>query len=423
MKIQLKQERFKNIESCFTDLKEKSSNTTSISTIEKELKDVFHKNIKVQIVNTKPSDTFFVMSIFPDQSTLAKVVECIVNQQPDEMVKKIWDSTENWTIEIDKRIITGNPISLTAEELTALVLHEIGHIVYSNALPHRITHVMKLEYARASTNVKALLNNKLFSKILALPIVNGCTYDNYKTKDNIKQELKADVFVTKMGYSDALESALTKFIGSRKDVVKDINKTPQNVYNDMKRVTLFSLDCVENFKLRKAKLVQKNLSKLLLNTPSKYITDVIHSIELGLTKTHTESVISDESRMIVVQESANEIVDEFIALEFFEIRGKKLKRINPIEIDYIDTEISNIRTNDDKMLLLSYTYSKINRVQYYLDILDNPKYSKKYRVPNTREELLLFKKRLDILKDKIINYKIPEIKYGIHIQYPAGYEG
>ena len=339
------------------------------------------------------------------------------------MIKKVWDSTENWTIEIDKRILTGNPISLTAEELTALVLHEIGHIVYSNALPHRITHVMKLEYARASMNVKALLNNKLFQKILTLPIVNGCTYDNYKTKDNIKDELKADVFVTKMGYSDALESALTKFIGSRKDVIKGINKKPQNVYNDMKSVTLFSLDCVENFKKRKAKLVQKNLSKLLLNTPSKYIGDVIHSIELGLTKTHETSLESDETRMEYVQENANDIIDEFIALEFFEIRGKKLKRINPYEIDYIEMEIDKIRTNDDKMLLLSYTYSKINKVQYYLDILDNPKYSKKYRIPNSKEELLLFKKRLEILKNKIINYKIPEIKYGIHIQYPAGYEG
>ena len=423
MKIDLKQEKFKNIESCFTELKEKSSNTNSLRNMEKYLKDVFHKNITVQIVNTKPSDTYFVMSIFPDQSTLNKVVECIVNQQPDEMVKKIWDETENWTIEIDKKIIKGEPISLTAEELTALVLHEIGHIVYSNALPHRITHVMKLEYARASMNVKALLNNKLFQKLLSLPIVNGCTYDNYKTKDNIKSELKADVFVTKMGYSDALESALTKFIDSGKDITKDINKKPQNVYNDMKRVTLFSLDCVENFEKRKAKLVQKNLSKLLLNTPSKYIGDVIHSIELGLTRTHKDSRESDETRMEYVEESANNIIDEFIALEFFEIRGKKLKRINPIEIDYIEVEIEKIRTNDDKMLLLSYTYSKINRIQYYLDILNSPKYSKKYRIPNSKEELISYKKRLEILKNKIINYKIPEIKYGIHIQYPSGYEG
>ena len=423
MKIQLKQERFKNIESCFTDLKEKSTNTTALKNIESQLKDVFHKNITVQVVNTKPTDTFFVMSIFPEQSTLNKVVECIVNQQPDEMVKKVWDSTENWTIEIDKRILTGNPISLTAEELTALVLHEIGHIVYSNALPHRITHVMKLEYARASMNVKALLNNKLFQKLLSLPIVNGCTYDNYKTKDNIKDELKADVFVTKMGYSDALETALTKFIGSRKDIKKDINKTSQNVYNDMKRVTLFSLDCIENFEKRKAKLVQKNLSKLLLNTPSKYIGNVIRSIELGLTKTHNDSMDSDETRMEYVEESANNIIDEFIALEFFEIIGKKLKRINPIEIDYIEMEIDKIRTNDDKMLLLSYTYSKINKVQYYLDILNSPKYSKKYRIPNSKEELLLFKKRLEELKNRIIRYKIPEIKYGIHIQYPSGYEG
>ncbi|HAU85623.1 MAG TPA: hypothetical protein DCW90_09000, partial [Lachnospiraceae bacterium] len=282
MNITLKKDRFEAIDHCFSELKQsKKHETSNLKEMETLLKETFHKDIKVQIVYpNKPSDTFFVMSIFPDESTLDAVVRCIVEEKNDEIIRKIWNETNNWTIEIDNRLFNENYIQLTSQEMTALLLHELGHMIYSNSIPQRISKVMKLEYARASIGIKAVLKDSLFSKILTLPILNACTYDNYKTKDDIRKELKADVFVVKMGYGKYLESALEKFIETNKvDTSKNIGKTSQDVYSDMKGVTLFSIGIIENFKDRKSVLAKKKLADLGGRVPSSYINKFIFKID------------------------------------------------------------------------------------------------------------------------------------------------
>jgi hypothetical protein len=75
------------------------------------------------------------------------------------------------------------------------------------------------------------------------------------------------------------------------------------------------------------------------------------------------------------------------------------------------------------MMLLTYAYSKLDLVNYYLDILDNPKLSKKYNIPNSKEQLLLFKKRINDCIEKILNYKYPDKYKGVLVAWPTGYKG
>ena len=424
MNITLKKDRFEAIDHCFSELKQsKKHETSNLKEMETLLKETFHKDIKVQIVYpNKPSDTFFVMSIFPDESTLDAVVRCIVEEKNDEIIRKIWNETNNWTIEIDNRLFNENYIQLTSQEMTALLLHELGHMIYSNSIPQRISKVMKLEYARASIGIKAVLKDSLFSKILTLPILNACTYDNYKTKDDIRKELKADVFVVKMGYGKYLESALEKFIETNKvDTSKNIGKTSQDVYSDMKGVTLFSIGIIENFKDRKSVLAKKKLADLGGRVPSSYINKFIFKIDKDLTKSN--GGMTDSDKMKHIEEAVNDIIDGAYMKEFFIFNTKKLKRIDPRDIDYIELQSQSIKSNNDRMILVNYIYTKLDLIEYYIKILESPKYSKKYDIPDSIEKLKSYRQRLLKVRDYVMNYKIPEVKYGIDITYPVGYEG
>ena len=423
MKIDLKKDKFEEIESCFTEIKEKRSNAgPACNKIETILSSVFHKKMKVNVITPKNNkDTFFVMSIFPEKSTLDKMVEAIVNEENDQILRKIWEETNEWIIEIDIRIFNEDYIQLTAKEMTALLLHEIGHMVYSNSIPQRISKVMRYEFAKADLGRKKVLQNKVFGSVLKLPIINACTYDNYKTKDSIRKELKADVFVTKMGYGKELESALEKFIANPSiDISNHINKKSKDVYDDMKQVTLFSMEIIDNFEKRKGAVARKNLLDLATKVPSVYIKGAIS--DLGNTLFSSKSA-PESVKLEYMQEKVNEITEGAYMTEFFDFRMKRFKRIDPRKIDYIEIQRQSIRNNDDKMILLNYIYTNLDRINYYLAILDNPEYAKKYRIEDSKEQLLNYKSRLLKSRDIVVAYKIPEVKYGIEISYPAGYEG
>lgn len=421
MKIDLKKERFESIEKAFVDLKAGKNKSMALATIRRNLKATFGKDIDCVIIENKNKDNFFIMSVYPDQSTIDEVVEAVVSEKPDEVIRKIWNDAYKWTVEIDSRILDGSIIDVTAKELTAFLLHEMGHVVYSNSIPKRISKVMRLEYARASIEVKKLLEDKLFRQILRLPIIHSCLYDNYKTKSNIKNELKADVFVVKMGYGEDLESALNKLIIlSDHKKVGDINKESQEVYSDMKSMTLFSLRTVEHFKDRKASVVKQNLKKLLFSSPSQFVQKSIGEIEDTFIKSVEETSVTESVKMEYFENKANKIVDEFF-MEFVNFGNRKLKRIDPAELDYIQLEKNNIKTNDDKMLLISYIYSKLDTVKYYISLIDSR--SSKYTVPHSRDELENMAARLEKLKDEVLETRIKEVKYGLFVQYPEDYEG
>ena len=102
---------------------------------------------------------------------------------------------------------------------------------------------------------------------------------------------------------------------------------------------------------------------------------------------------------------------------------KKMKRIDPSIVDYVNIRKDDIKSNDDKLMLVSYIYSKLDLIDYYLAIMNNPKYERKYIFANSKNELIRMKMQLEKIRDIIVNYRIPETKYSIQVVYPDGYYG
>ena len=370
MKIDLKKERFEAIDHAFARLLEKSSDKGPLTAIETNLRATFHKNISVDVIPHKDEDDLFLMSVYPDEDTVNEVVRAIVDEGSDGAIRKIWNGADKWFVEIDKRILSGaSDLEFNSKELTALLLHEVGHIVYSNSIPQRISRIMRMEYARANIGTKQLLKDKVFSQILSIPILSACLYDNYRTKDKIKEELKADVFAVKMGYGDELESALNKLIStSTARPANQVNVDSGKVYSDMKSITKYSIETIENLKERKKSIAKSNFKKLLMDSPSKYLSDAIGKVQDLLVKSSVEA-IPDDMKMERVADRMDGIVDTFFESTYMTeglLGKKKLQKIDPKIPDMIKIQIDGLKSNDERALLVSYIHDKISILDYYM---------------------------------------------------------
>ena len=103
--------------------------------------------------------------------------------------------------------------------------------------------------------------------------------------------------------------------------------------------------------------------------------------------------------------------------------GKKLKKIDQLDLDYIDVEIDRILTDEDKIYVLDLIYYQNELCDAALDLINNGKCSK---VCNTKSEVLEFKKRLTDMRKRTINTKIARknpLEFNIRVDYPKGFEG
>lgn len=103
--------------------------------------------------------------------------------------------------------------------------------------------------------------------------------------------------------------------------------------------------------------------------------------------------------------------------------AKKLKKIPADLVSYIQIETESIRDANDKMMISSYCLSKLELVNWYIELLEVG--SEKYIVPQSKAQLEMIRDQLmachkDIMRVKITN---PNDRPIIDIKYPKGYEG
>ena len=102
---------------------------------------------------------------------------------------------------------------------------------------------------------------------------------------------------------------------------------------------------------------------------------------------------------------------------------EKLKRIPNDLISYIQTEAEAIKDANDKQILSSYCLSKLEMVNWYIQLLEVG--SEKYIVPHTKQHLEFIRSQLMACHKMIMNTKV--VRSGdrpiVDIKYPKGYEG
>lgn len=392
-----------------------SKDFSKVDEISSILSECFDTNIKTVIIENNTKDSFFVMSIVPDEFVVDKIATLIMNgSNKDDFVSELWKNCDNWTLEIDSNIFDDKIVNLTAEELTALVLHEIGHVVNTNAIPTKINKVLKYKIATSPITTKAIMSNNKFIKFLYLPIISGCTFN--KNRASLKNELRADNFVVKMGYGNQLISAVDK-------ISKINNYDDNSITNEISDSYDFSTNTISDLQSRRTQLNRMKFKRLINRLPNgtklKYN---LNALESSLYDVAADSMLSVNKKINMTCESVNKAIEDYVC-EAFGFRNKKLKEITRTELDYIDVQILDMKNNDDRMLILSYINSKLDLCDYYITILKDKKLSKKYQVPQSLSSLLSIRKRLLDSKKRAFQQKIPERIEDIHVFYPVNYQG
>ena len=82
-----------------------------------------------------------------------------------------------------------------------------------------------------------------------------------------------------------------------------------------------------------------------------------------------------------------------------------------------------MRKDADKLMLLSYIHNKLDMVHFYMDILQDPVESKRYKVPHNLKYLQMMEKQLEEFRMQVLKFTVPPKQPDIFIGYPSGYEG
>lgn len=405
---------FTEIDIAFENILNNRDITQSLNRIGDHLSKMIGKRFVVTVSKANNTDPFYLMSVYPQQSTLDSIISSILNEEPDIKLKEIWDNNNVWTVEIDERLLSGTLFPITSRELTALLLHECGHVVESNSIPQRMSKVIKYKYVMSGLGTKNVFKHGLFREVLKLPILKACSIKNYLDHDGLRKEMKADLFAIRNGYGKELQDVLNKII-----VAKPRNFTHKD--DSMDRDMDDSVDFIKSIEKRETEAGKQNFKNMIINMPGTYMKKVsqgIYDTMFAPSGLRTESVKTQ-----ALEESAYYFYENAYVKEAFDIFKKKMKRIDPSIPDYIAIRKEDIKSNDDKLMLVSYIYSKIDLINYYLDIMENPQTASKYIFYNSKNELIRIREALEKDRIDILNYKIPEVRYSIQVQYPTGYEG
>lgn len=409
MRIRMDKNEFLKIERAVLYLEENPQSEQAIADIQDAFNNCFGIETQISVIDPPPNSPWFIMSVYPDKSTVDKVIDAVMSDKDHKTIQKLWQQTKVWTIEIDQRIFGRNP-KFTEKELTAMMLHEVGHIAISNSITRRISNIMRYKIAMANMENKALLKDSIFKKVLSLPILNACIANNKSNNDSVKEEIKADSFVKKAGYQRDLVSALKKMIPKTEK---------NNADKDMADLTGFTVNTIEQFKQRKDNLVKEYVEAMINTIDSPYLKEsVADAYEFILhNNIYTESTLGNR-----VSEYYHDRADSVVT-ESFGIFRTKLPRLNASDLDYVDMKTLECKNVDDKMMLVSFCRSKIDMIDYYIRIVSDPDLARKYRCPQSLPELQQMKNRYENSIERIKNFKLPVYAPGMMIKWADGYEG
>ena len=419
------------IEKCFTAIKNKVGINDNLNKISLALKRLFEIDCTLNIVDNTTNE-FFGMNVFPSVSTMDLMIESIVTKQSTvDDILKIWKKNEEWHIEIDSILLYDTNLNSNPQELVAVLLHEIGHIVYSNSVPQRLHKIIKFKIIKMNYQMKQLISTEKIRKLFNIAIVESCSAKNYNYVD-IKTEKVADKFVIRYGYGQSLDEFIDKLIKSQGNSL--VNRTETEVENEINIVVNWTVLNLKELEFRK-KSLRTNLKVEILKSPSiltkKIIQDIYNSF-------FGES--NDKYRVLLSEQAGYEddryeelrsyqMLDTFVkrvlteaSNNIFDKHGK-LKKITQNDIDILAVEAEKIDTIDDKIYLLDKLYSQVELVNMGLDYIASEDKNLNSRITQSKRTLLDMKDQLEEIRQQILATKIIEKEYGVFIKYPRGYQG
>lgn len=197
----------KRLESAVVDFTLVQSGTNLLA-IKNELNNFFKKAKCVDIIYTRNDKLFFGMCVIPVMSG-DQAIDKLMNTKEKHVV-------DSYYIEIDSKLMN---IGLTPKELTAVLLHEVGHLVNSPEPLQKTRDAINIYLAKNGESL-SIPDSVQYKEMIAFAIKNTmCKFSSmFYMRD---EEVIADNFVFQCGYDVPLIDALKKITANVGTINRD----------------------------------------------------------------------------------------------------------------------------------------------------------------------------------------------------------
>lgn len=406
--------------------------------------DAGKKEFTVQVTSNKTgNEKFFGMRVYPDIEEMDDFCKDLVNEGDKirftDIVKK-WKKIDKWFLEIDGTCFDRNQFNFNPKELTALTLHEIGHIIYSDKPIEGFYRAYQEVKARMNSSDKA--TQKLMYDIYMIPLTLACMQRRWVNgKNEVQLEIIADKTVVELGYGQYLLEALdkiTRAIGSlnsqnnQDELNSSMNWCQQNIADIMKRK-----EQLKDELYYRAVRTKSNYMKAMTIIILDKLGFKLRERYTGYVVENTIELLSDpevmQKYMPIVDAMESAKFDKFynmmqssnsIAMEAIFNKRKKVKVELPsqYEIDAIAVEVDKITNHHDRIYVLDLIYEVLERINNFEEAISpDPSLVKKWSA-----KIRQMKDELEALRQAVLAKKTFATSYKFFVKLPeaaSDYEG
>lgn len=409
-----KNENILFVEECMRNLQLEKDVNKNIKLIQNAIKRQYGIDLDIRIVNNK-SNQFFGMCVYPHINEIEAMTELIMQNgkidEIEEVHMKMMKTTTK-VVEIDSILLYDQNIKATPGEITAILLHEIGHVVAGNTVVNRAKKTREYLLFKSDSKVRNLMkNNKLTKTIMMIPMMQ--IFSNQFNAQLIIEK-KADNFAVREGYEEELFNILNKLIANGKGSI--IKPSEAEVNKDIEITIDWVIVNLKELEYRKDRL-KRSLKILSMSTPSDHISDMIDKVKNMMFKKEDRGARAELINESFILSGMKSKFDKPPAGAVD--RSGKVNKLVSRDLDIYRAELERVHTTDDKIFLLERLYDLLDHAEYALYMLDkDPK-----RVRQSEQTILHYIDELNEIIRQTNNKKISSVKYGLYIKYPADYEG
>lgn len=336
---------FSTIEKLMFNMEENHS-SSDLSKLKNELNKFFMKAKCKEILYTVNTDKlFFGMRVYPvfDGN---KAIEILGDGKTTPF--------EEYYVEFDSKLFDPM-LGLNKREKTAVLLHEIGHIVYDTATIDEVRSQIDMYFAKSDDYVD-ISASKGYRELIGYALKDSIVKAGSIFSKLGNTEMIADTFVVSCGYGPDLESAMRKVVTSSTYLAKNV---------DDRFITLsWVLRLRSEFSIRRIPAV-KTLNKAKQLTASKleqreitYASNILSRSDLGLNEGFVEDIKARFSK------------------KFTEFKNKGIRAMKN-DIYELNLRLRTAESAEDLMYIIRQVNTDVTILQDYLteDLADDERQS------------------------------------------------
>lgn len=406
-----------------------------------------HKEFEVSIIDGRSE--FLGMSVYPDMDQFGRVVgnaranitrEGKTHDLYDNFCKMWFSEIRRFYIEIDKNMLDRKIINFNPQELTAMLLHELSHVVYSDKTVEKMYKAFQVHQKDMQKHNPGA-SRFAMSTLYIIPGMIACVAHKANTgRNGMKEEYICDKVFGLKGYQEHLVSALDKIIkayGTK--FVLDDGTTDKKLDASMKWVD-FNVDNI----ISRRDTLGREIVNMASGTRSRYTKDVLLNITkklgIGARDKYTGNLIAMESIFDGIYDGSIDVngmltkydfIDDVKAVAALEmavncaaakesfVHTKAPKLPSAFDIDSISIEIDRVRTHADRIYVLDLIHSKLEQLSDFEEYYGGNTYTiNKYKPKIDRYRAILEEYRTALLNKHNL-----EKTYKVFTKCPVGYEG